>query len=104
MKNLLSFFRLLLLLSVFTSQANTTKPDTIPSEKEYIKEIPFTFDYGIPIIKVTFKKKEYPKAEQPQQTKNEKTRGNSNNIILTTSVPATRPLACVDEISFGHAA
>ena len=39
MKNLLSFFGLLLLLSVFTSQANTTKPDTIPSEKEYLKEI-----------------------------------------------------------------
>ena len=48
-----------ILLLGFTSKEILVQPPVGLVEKEYIKEIPFTFDYRVPIIKATIKGNEY---------------------------------------------
>ncbi|QWX84855.1 aspartyl protease family protein [Cellulophaga sp. HaHaR_3_176] len=45
------------LVLIFVSSSFITKKELI--ENQYIKEIPFNFDYGVPIIKATINNKEY---------------------------------------------
>ena len=52
MNKLLTFLALIFVLSSFTTRKELLKTN-------YIKEIPFNFDYGVPIIKASINDIEY---------------------------------------------
>lgn len=55
MNKLFTYLALIFIVSGYTS---TTKVPEI-TLNQYLKEIPFNFDYGLPIIKATINDKEY---------------------------------------------